>query len=615
MTNTAKHLYENPDDILTSTPLRPLYQLLLLWTLLIAGFGAWDIYQSHKFEMKTAIALVRDSYNKDLVYRRWATMHGGVYVPVTEQTPPNPYLSHIRDRDITTPSGQRLTLMNPAYMTRQVHEIGKEQYGLQGHITSLNPIRPENSADVWETKALKEFENGAKELTSKELIDGKPFIRFMHALMVDEGCLKCHEGQGYKKGDVRGGISVSMPWSPVRDLIFGVLPMSETIYGSIWIVGVFGIVIGRRRLLSYLNERNIAERALHESDERLNTLFMDSPDVYLVIVDGIFVECNRAAEAMLRGDRKDIIGKPPELLSPEFQPDGKRSSESAVQIIKEALCTGNKTFEWVHRRLDGSDFFVEVSVSSMMLDGKPALFTAWRDITERKQIEQELQAKNTEMERFAYTVSHDLKSPLITIQAYAGMIKNNLQTGKYEQAQDDMKRIEGAADKMTSLLNDLLELSRAGRQMSEPSLIDMNRLVSDVLAQLTGVIKQSLVEVVVQPDLPAVLGDHKRIAQVVQNLIENAIKYRDGQTAPNLEIGTLQDGRECVFFVRDNGIGIDPRQHERVFGLFNKLDANSEGTGVGLALVKRIIEVHGGRVWVESEGEGFGSCFCFTVGS
>ena len=614
MTNTGKHLYENPDDILTATPLRPLYQLLLLWTLLIAGFGAWDIYQSHKFEMKIAIAIVRDSYNKDLAYRRWATMHGGVYVPVSEQTPPNPYLSHIRDRDITTPSGKRLTLMNPAYMTRQVHEIGKEQYGLQGHITSLNPIRPENFADVWEAKALKEFEKGAKELTSKELIDGKPFIRFMHALMVDEGCLKCHEGQGYKKGDVRGGISVSMPWSPARDLIFGVLPMSETMYGSIWIVGVFGIVIGRRRLLGYLNERNMAEQALHESDERFNTLFMESPDVYLVIVDGIFVECNRAAEAMLRGDRKDIIGKPPELLSPEFQPDGKRSSESTEQIIKEALCTGNKTFEWVHRRLDGSDFFVEVSVSSMMLDGKPALFTAWRDITERKQIEQELQAKNREMERFAYTVSHDLKSPLITIQAYAGMIIKNLQTGKYERAQDDMKRIEGAADKMTSLLNDLLELSRAGRQMSEPSLIDMNRLVSDVLAQLTGVIKQSLVEVVVQPDLPFVLGDHKRIAQVVQNLIENAIKYRDDQAAPRIEIGTRQEDKECVFFVKDNGVGIDPRQHERVFGLFNKLDTDSEGTGVGLALVKRIIEVHGGRVWVESEGEGFGSCFCFTVG-
>jgi len=597
----------------TSTPLRPLYQLLFLWTFLIGSFAAWGVYQSHRI-LKIAKTLVRDSHNKDLVYRRWATMHGGVYVPVTEQTPPNPYLSHIRDRDITTPSGRRLTLMNPAYMTRQVHEIAKEQYGLQGHITSLNPIRPENSADPWETKALKEFEKGAREVTSKELIDGKPFIRFMRALMVDEGCLKCHAGQGYKTEDIRGGISVSMPWSPVRDLIFGVLPMSETIYGCIWIVGVAGIVAGRRRLQSYLNERNMAKKALHESEERHRILFIDSPDAYLIIVDGIFMECNRAAEAMLRGDRTDIIGKPPELLSPEFQPDGKRSSESAEQIIKEVLSTGSKMFEWVHRRLDGSDFFVEISLSSMMLEGKPALFTTWRDITERKRIEQELQAKNTEMERFAYTVSHDLKSPLITIQAYAGMIKKNLETGRYERAEDDMKRIEGAADKMTSLLNDLLELSRAGRMMGESSRIDMNRLVRDVLVQLTGVIEQSPVEVVLQPDIPTVLGDQKRIAQLVQNLVENAIKYRGDQSALRIEIGTRQYDRECVFFVSDNGKGIDPLQHEKIFGLFTKLDANSQGTGVGLALVKRIIEVHGGRVWVESDGEGLGSCFCFTVG-
>ena len=123
----------------------------------------------------------------------------------------------------------------------------------------------------------------------------------------------------------------------------------------------------------------------------------------------------------------------------------------------------------------------------------------------------------------------------------------------------------------------------------------------------------SQVEVVVQLDLPAVLGDHKRIAEVMQNLIENAIKYRGAQAALHIEIGTRQEGKECVFFVSDNGKGIDPALHERIFGLFNKLDANSEGTGVGLALVKRIVEVHGGRVWVESEGEGTGSRFCFTV--
>ena len=235
------------------------------------------------------------------------------------------------------------------------------------------------------------------------------------------------------------------------------------------------------------------------------------------------------------------------------------------------------------------------------------------DISERKRIEQELRDKNTELDRFTYTVSHDLKSPLITIQAYAGMIKKDLETGRYERAQDDMKRIEGATDKMTSLLNDLLELSRAGKIMNEPAPVDMNRLVKETLQQLTGPIAGSHVEIVLQPDLPSVLGDEKRIAEVVQNLIENAMKYMGDQAAPRIEIGTRQEDKGCVFFVNDNGKGIDPSHHEKIFGLFKKLDAESEGTGIGLALVKRIIEVHGGRVWVESEGEGMGSCFCFTL--
>ena len=235
------------------------------------------------------------------------------------------------------------------------------------------------------------------------------------------------------------------------------------------------------------------------------------------------------------------------------------------------------------------------------------------DITERKQTEKELQEKNTELENFTYTVSHDLKSPLITIQSYAGMIIKDLQAGNYARAESDLSRIEGAAGKMTCLLNDLLELSRVGRMMNEPSDIDMNRLVNDCLTQLAGSLKPKQVEIVLQADLPATRGDAQRLSAVLQNLIENAIKYMGNQVVPRIEIGARVDGKETVFYVSDNGAGIDPLHHEKVFGLFSKLDAGSAGTGIGLALVRRIIDIHGGRVWVESEGIGMGSRFCFTL--
>lgn len=236
-----------------------------------------------------------------------------------------------------------------------------------------------------------------------------------------------------------------------------------------------------------------------------------------------------------------------------------------------------------------------------------------RFIAERKRIELELQDKNTELERFTYTVSHDLKSPLITIQSYIGMIARDMETGNYVRAKSDLARIEGAASKMTALLNDLLELSRIGRQMNAPGPVDMNRLVRDTLGQLAGVLAGKEISIVVAPDLPGIYGDERRIIEVVQNLVENAVKYMGDQPAPRIKIGVREGAKhERVFAVSDNGMGIEPSYHETVFGLFNKLDVKSEGTGIGLALVRRIVEVHGGRVWVESAGSGQGSTFCFA---
>ncbi|KKK78653.1 hypothetical protein LCGC14_2841410, partial [marine sediment metagenome] len=138
-------------------------------------------------------------------------------------------------------------------------------------------------------------------------------------------------------------------------------------------------------------------------------------------------------------------------------------------------------------------------------------------------------------------------------------------------------------------------------------------LVTEVIELLRTKISQRRIEVKVHPNLPVVYGDRVRLHEVVQNLVENAVKYIGEQSDPRIEIGTRTHDGQTVCFVRDNGIGIDPRYHEKIFGLFDQLDARAEGSGVGLALVKRIVEVHGGRIWVESEGEGKGTAFCFSL--
>ena len=227
----------------------------------------------------------------------------------------------------------------------------------------------------------------------------------------------------------------------------------------------------------------------------------------------------------------------------------------------------------------------------------------------------DLAAKNAELERFNYTVSHDLKTPLVTIRGFAGLAGGDLAAGRNDAVRKDLGRIVAAADKMHRLLDDLLELSRIGRVVHPPEDVALGGLVREGLELLKGRLEQRGIVVEVVPDLPIVRADRRRLLEVLQNLLENAAKFTGAQEHPKVEFGMRQDGDERVFFVRDNGQGIEPRFLERVFGLFEKLDPGGEGTGVGLALVRRIIEAHGGRVWAESAGLGRGATFCFTLAS
>ncbi|RPI89210.1 MAG: hypothetical protein EHM40_21240 [Chloroflexi bacterium] len=249
-----------------------------------------------------------------------------------------------------------------------------------------------------------------------------------------------------------------------------------------------------------------------------------------------------------------------------------------------------------------------------------AFAEAQRELSERKRLEaereriiQELEAKNAELERFTYTVSHDLKSPLITISGFIGLLEPDAKSGNAEKFKRDLQRINEAAEKMKRLLDELLDLSRIGRLVNPPEDTPFAEIVEEALSLVRGRLTAGNIRVDIQKDLPLVNGDRPRLVEVMQNLIDNAAKFIDDQPAPIVEIGAREEDNEWVFFVRDNGMGIEAKHHLKIFGLFDKLDPRTEGTGVGLALAKRIVEVHGGRIWVESEGKGKGSMFCFTL--
>ena len=269
--------------------------LAFFWTLVIVTLAVWDYWQSYNMTLDVARSSANQGYSKDLVYRRWATLHGGVYAPVTPEMTPNPYLSDIPERDIKTPSGKELTLINPAYMTRQVHELGKKDFGMIGHITSLKPIRPENAPDEWEKNALQAFQQGKKEVSSIEPLDGEAYLRLMRPLITEAGCLKCHATQGYKVGEIRGGISVSIPWTPFREALLSQLRNIIFGYGGIWVIGVLGLSFGKKRLHNYLAERKRAEDALQESEANFRTFFNTMNDMIIVgSPDGTILYTNPA---------------------------------------------------------------------------------------------------------------------------------------------------------------------------------------------------------------------------------------------------------------------------------------------------------------------------------
>ena len=241
------------------------------WTLMMGASWSWNYHAEQMVIHKIALAEADALLERDAMYHHWSAYHGGVYATVTPESPPNPHLSQIQERDIITPSGKQLTLINPTYMTRQVNEIAKEENAFieKIRITSLKPIRPENSPDPWEVSALRSFENGAHDASTVETVDGKPYMRHISPMITKKTCLKCHAFQGYTTGSVLGGISVSIPIQPIIDASSGQSIGLFASHGIIWLLGLGVTGIGARQLSRRARTQKQVEEELYHKARAL----------------------------------------------------------------------------------------------------------------------------------------------------------------------------------------------------------------------------------------------------------------------------------------------------------------------------------------------------------
>lgn len=372
------------------------YYIVLLaavWTGVVIIFLTGNLYQEHQATLEIARAEARGQIQQILLYRQWNTLHNGVYVQVNEKTPPNPYLAAMPERDVRTPTGKRLTLVNPAYMSRQIYELAQEQNKAEGRIISLKPLHPGNGPDFWETRALKALEQGVPEFSSVEQMPDQDYLRLIRPLVVEMACLQCHASQGYKVGDIRGGISVLVPLGPLRSANYNHISMIWLSHGFFWLAGLVVIALVSTRLGKSLAKQKQAELDLQDANQTLTALIKSAP-LAIIVLDaaGSLQLWNPAAETIFGWRASEVVGKPPPFL-PE------KTSEDFWTLYSQGLQGEPVRVEGECRHRTGMTMDISFSMSPLSNPEEEltGVMVVLEDITERRQTQEELLKANEEL--------------------------------------------------------------------------------------------------------------------------------------------------------------------------------------------------------------------------
>ena len=389
--------------------------------------------------------------------------------------------------------------------------------------------------------------------------------------------------------------------------------------------------IEKRRLQALeqeTTERLSIEKELRYSEERFAKIFRSSPDMCVIsqLADAKIVDVNASFTQAVGYSWKDCVGKTSLDLNLYVN-----TEDHAVMLRRLTEQGDIYNFEVQLRRKNGSVFIANASISPITLDAQPCLIWMARDVTRLKQAEAEilelnatlerrvaertaqLEAVNKDLEAFSYSVSHDLRAPLRNINGFAKILIDDFSTELGPMAQGFLRKIAAAGNKMTSLIDKLLDFSRLGRKPLQKQLVDINGIVRVAIESFITETSGRQIEWVLA-DMPPINADPILLQQVYANLVGNAVKYSRHRNPARIEVGYFEKNGEVVYFVQDNGAGFDMQYADKLFDVFQRLHSENEfeGTGIGLATVQRIIQRHGGRIWAEAQPDQ-GATFHFTL--
>jgi PAS domain S-box-containing protein len=587
------------------------WALLFVWTIIVTGLLVKELFEIQASTNAIALNTARAHLNKEKSFRFWAYSHGGVYVQVTPDLQPNPYLV-IPERDIQTPSGKQLTLMNPEYMLRNLNDNFSDLYGVAGHLTSLKPLRPENGPDVWEAHVLQSFRKGCKEAI--EIIPGdknqKKVLRLMQPLYVKQICLKCHGHQGYEIGDIRGGIGISLPMESFeKDAHHQFLLHTVTLL-FLWVIGCVGIILGSKRLKkrtaelsqSYINlqqevkVRTKAESAL-EQESSFTSAILDTAAALIMVTDtsGHIIRFNQTCERLSGYEFKDVANKCFSEMLPAKEADKLNQSYENIE-------TKNfpEKFENHIVTKDNQHLAIDWSNTTIMSDNNEIeyIISIGIDITEERHLQEQLlhAEKLSAVGQLSASIAHEINNPLFGIRNVLERLKEKAELDNSNQEFTELALQE--CDRIKRLIKDLQDFNRPTSGIM--TSIDLHTTIDNMLMLTKKEManKQISVHKNYATAMPHINAVADQVKQVLLNLLANAMEAC--KPGGKITITTTKSGQQVSIKIADTGNGIKPDDLPHIFEPFFTTKAAVKGTGLGLSVSYGIIKRHNGTIFVEN---------------